>query len=844
MDRVAARRGVVRAVLLLLPLLALLLLCAAPGAAAAGAPFRVFEPCSKAAGDGVNSGMCRRQPRATRAKVALAPKPMPIDMRLPCDDPAIPCYESVDVAAPPRRPHGAGLDACNVTLVPWSPFPCRFDAARAEGVPSQPSDLCYSGAAANLTTDGYYNYYTARLPAGAYTAAALCPRGWAGGAAGGGKGGGGGGARVRRLMLTVEFRLAAGRQFDRMYSLQIGAAVAALGTCGEPVPARVGTADKTWSVTADVTHLQPYLEKSASDLPVRLRLDNVLSNVYNVPIWAAATLQVIYHRRGPPSAASRGPAAGGGGAARALLGGAVGAAGAPGSESAAAAPRRRDREGAGGSGVVNRGFAPAAADVPDDLLPLVVEAAPGVLPAESLATLSGTGDSPASWPNVTFELPASLSEPGDIYRAQVVVTPKANGCEEFWAMNPSGRLTASMCGGVSVGEPYREVRVYVNGQLAGFSPIWYTFYTGGVDPRLWMAIAAHPTYQLPAYTFDLSPWLGLLNDAAVRRSITIELHGATGSDWQVASQLRVWRAPGAGCITALRPPAAAASPGLLAPAESACVGEALDTAAATGRCLLELEERSLRADAAISVGGTVFLAAVEYRVPSYRNYIEFNGTSGFASWRQATLGFKTAWSLVEAPPLAAAAAAAAAGAGGGGCLAAAGAVAAVAAAAAARAPLVVTRDRRRYDWLNAGGVAERMPYEISYNMTLLAPTVYMPLRFPAAPPAPGGAGAPAAAVAAAAGAVVLRGEQRHYQRAVMWDVYGAPGSAAPPPANATLHTAALSDTVAAAGGGRGGGGRVCVAWEASAGFGSAKLITNDFESGLAESECAPKPQPS
>ena len=34
---------------------------------------------------------------------------------------------------------------------------------------------------------------------------------------------------------------------------------------------------------------------------------------------------------------------------------------------------------------------------------------------------------------------------------------------------------------------------------------------GGVDPRLWSAIVASYTYNLPTYTFDLSPWLPQLN---------------------------------------------------------------------------------------------------------------------------------------------------------------------------------------------------------------------------------------------------------------------------------------------------------------------------------------------
>lgn len=65
--------------------------------------------------------------------------------------------------------------------------------------------------------------------------------------------------------------------------------------------------------------------------------------------------------------------------------------------------------------------------------------------------------SPKAWPSISFKLPHTLSEPGNIYRAQLLLTPKADACEEFWAMNPSGRGTNNTCGGISTGEPYREV---------------------------------------------------------------------------------------------------------------------------------------------------------------------------------------------------------------------------------------------------------------------------------------------------------------------------------------------------------------------------------------------------
>jgi hypothetical protein len=97
-----------------------------------------------------------------------------------------------------------------------------------------------------------------------------------------------------RLLLRVDFRLAAGRQYDRTYSFQIGDAVAAFGTCSEP--ARVKAHDKRWSAVVDVTHLRSYLRPGQ---PTRFSLSNVLSNVYNVPLWAAATLEVYYKDKGP-----------------------------------------------------------------------------------------------------------------------------------------------------------------------------------------------------------------------------------------------------------------------------------------------------------------------------------------------------------------------------------------------------------------------------------------------------------------------------------------------------------------------------------------------------------------
>ena len=76
---------------------------------------------------------------------------------------------------------------------------------------------------------------------------------------------------------------------------------------------------------------------------------------------------------------------------------------------------------------------------------------------------------------------------------------QANACEEFWALTPSGNLTGSQCGSITTGEPYRELRIYVNGKLAGLSPIYYAIYIGGVAPMLWSTVVLYSAHLLPSY---------------------------------------------------------------------------------------------------------------------------------------------------------------------------------------------------------------------------------------------------------------------------------------------------------------------------------------------------------
>lgn len=120
------------------------------------------------------------------------------------------------------------------------------------------------------------------------------------------------------------------------------------------------------------------------------------------------------------------------------------------------------------------------------------------------------------------------------------------------------------------------------------------FLQGGVDPRLWTAIVASHAYSLPVYTFDLGPWLGALNTAVGNPSedphtITVEILGATGSDWILATTLLIWRSSDPSqTISSVIKPWTVVLPDLSGDLASSCDGLNVTEA---GTCLTEVTSR-------------------------------------------------------------------------------------------------------------------------------------------------------------------------------------------------------------------------------------------------------------
>lgn len=170
-----------------------------------------------------------------------------------------------------------------------------------------------------------------------------------------------------------------------------------------------------------------------------------------------------------------------------------------------------------------------------------------------------------------------------------------------------------------------------------------------------------------------------------------------------------------------------------------------------------------------------------------------------------------------------------------------------------RGARVLTQSAVQFDWLNAGNVAAGGVFEYSFNTTLLQPTVFAVPHAGSSSGSSGGDGLLTAAQAegavAASGreegllhgvgegwgevAHVVSGQQRHYQRAVMLNVYTPQSPKCVVPANAT-HTVTLHSLTASRGSSSSSGrGRreeeTCMRRAGTCGFCGAWLMSNMVE---------------
>lgn len=328
-------------------------------------------------------------------------------------------------------------------------------------------------------------------------------------------------------------------------------------------------------------------------------------------------------------------------------------------------------------------------------------------------------------------------------------------------------------------------------------------------------------------------------------TVTVELVGATGSNWVVANTLLLWRAVGSAgqpeAVSGSQQPQIVTSRGFFEPLQSHCSpskGSELSTA---GKCSLVVQDRSMEASTVLTWRGQEWEARVRYATPRYDNVITFNNdvnvTDGSLTWYQET-HHEASWSVQRHKPTGA------------------GNTHGTQTQhqdhnqqqqqqlddlpSAAALANVLTQSAVRYDWLNTGNVTAGGAFEFSYNATLQVPSVMAAHRMHLAT----GTRSPGATHSSSSssndpGLSVVTGSQRHYQQAIMLSVYTPTSPKCVVPDNAT-HTVSLHNFISSSEGWRGFGSSSklqqdtsaagsCVRRWGTCGFCGARLMSNVVE---------------
>ena len=142
---------------------------------------------------------------------------------------------------------------------------------------------------------------------------------------------------------------------------------------------------------------------------------------------------------------------------------------------------------------------------------------PGALPAAddilAISSQKSNSDSPSAFGLPNERATVSLTFPRNVERAVISLSANGQQAEEFWytnVYNADKHAFQDTTGELNGYSPFREVQLFIDGQLAGVSWPFPVVFTGGIVPGLWRPIAGIETFDLRQHEIDISPWLGLL----------------------------------------------------------------------------------------------------------------------------------------------------------------------------------------------------------------------------------------------------------------------------------------------------------------------------------------------
>ncbi|GLB34951.1 putative peptide N-acetyl-beta-D-glucosaminyl asparaginase amidase A [Lyophyllum shimeji] len=161
-----------------------------------------------------------------------------------------------------------------------------------------------------------------------------------------------------------------------------------------------------------------------------------------------------------------------------------------------------------------------------------------IIPLSTLANNTGNEASvpPSFSRNVTL--------PTNTLQVYAELFASGNGQEEFWYFNAANAFLPSLPAGTTFGQgPFREVRLLIDGKLAGVVLPYPVVFTGGFIPSFWRPITSYGAMDLPTYFVDVTPFVPLLVDGNPHQ-FTIDVVSAEADhtilqNWYVSGLLQV-----------------------------------------------------------------------------------------------------------------------------------------------------------------------------------------------------------------------------------------------------------------------------------------------------------------
>lgn len=182
----------------------------------------------------------------------------------------------------------------------------------------------------------------------------------------------------------------------------------------------------------------------------------------------------------------------------------------------------------------------------------------GEEPADVIIPLSARRaeeDKASAWHIPETDAVVSVSNfPRNAHRAVLSVSANGQQGEEFWWYNmpEADTLAFEPTAGALAGlSPFREVQVFLDGEMVGVQWPFPVIFTGGISPNFHRPVVGIQAFDLREAEIDVSPWLPVLCDGGEH---TFEVRvagiddsggenvvtGTVGSYWVVTGKIFVW----------------------------------------------------------------------------------------------------------------------------------------------------------------------------------------------------------------------------------------------------------------------------------------------------------------